>query len=124
MFHWLFQLWQEAASSTSPSETGSEEEEDLCPTPPLFNGHAITNGVDSSTTDVPIEEEIASTEDSHSDHDIHGREGFRSLLEVYKREGTPKKEFRAQTPLSDEEDLAGVNVRKLVSVNFCFCFVY
>ncbi|KAG7160924.1 hypothetical protein Hamer_G007704 [Homarus americanus] len=105
---------QESATNSSHSGLDSEEEDLPAPTPPLFNGHAITNGLaHHAKEDVHQKDEAFSDRESFSDHDAFSKEDFHSLVEVYNREGSPKKEVRSQTPLSDEEDLAGVSVKQL-----------
>lgn len=118
----------------SSTSSGSEFEEELPvpPTPPLFNGRALTNGVvphraqdeellihrEAKTEEkwTGREEEIAEEADIYEAYNDNNRsftkENFDSLIDTYNNK---QEEVRPTSPLSDQENLAGVNVKQLVS---------
>ncbi|KAK4323739.1 hypothetical protein Pmani_005585 [Petrolisthes manimaculis] len=118
-------------STSSSSSSGSEAEEELPvpPTPPLFNGRALTNGISHrpqeeellihrepqtkeekwTSQKEQITEEVYVNE-AHDDDKGFSKENFDSLIDSYNKK---PEEVRPTSPLSDQENLAGVNVKQL-----------
>lgn len=108
---------QEASASSSANELESEEEvAPPAPTPPLFNGHAILHDTDDCCNGEQMKDETLNDGEPLISHETNRKEDFHSLLHAYKENSMPAKEQRDHTPLSDEEELAGVSVKQLVGL--------